>query len=237
MLTQEERDAEIKAGFPDNVEGYVRPGNVPTDFPYDDDFPQFISRDEVVHILMNLVLRQLLSNDKHLKEDVDLLTKAKGLSHKLILKGDVTGEATFTNATDINVTTTAKNISKGMIVMWYGSAEEVPSGWSICNGENGTPDLRDRFVLGAGKSYSLNATGGEKTHTLTVSEIPEHKHIFPWGESWANWDPYGVATGKGYMGADSEDYDNYWGYTSPVGGSGAHNNMPPYMALYYIMKL
>ncbi len=237
MLTQEERDAEIKAGFPDNVEGYVRPGNVPTDFPYDDDFPQFISRDEVVHILMNLVLRQLLSNDKYLKESMDLLTEAKGLKHKFTLKGDVVGEATFSNATDITVTATAKNIAKGMIVMWYGSADEVPSGWAICNGENGTPDLRDRFVLGAGKSYSLNATGGEKTHILTVDEIPEHKHISPFNEAYDIQYPWGNVS-KGHLGSNGGiDYDNWWAYTSPVGGSGAHNNMPPYMALYYIMKL
>ncbi len=237
MVTQEERDAEIQAGFPDTVEGYIRPGNVPTDFPFDTDFPQFISRDKVVHILMNLLLRQLLSNDKYLEESVDALTKAKGLSHKITLKGDITGEATFTNSSDITVTTTAKNIVRGMIVMWYGSAETVPDGWAICNGANGTPDLRNRFILGAGGDHGPYATGGEAYHVLTEGEMPSHTHVFPWGESWPNWTPYGVATGKGCIGSGDTDYDNYWSFTSWTGGNQAHNNMPPYMALYYIMKL
>lgn len=48
----------------------------------------------------------------------------------------------------------------GQIMMWYGAAVNVPDGWAICNGGNGTPDLRDKFIVGAGSTYALSATGG-----------------------------------------------------------------------------
>lgn len=59
----------------------------------------------------------------------------------------------------------------GMIVMWHGLSSEIPAGWALCDGTNGTPDLRDRFIVGAGSTYALNATGGAATVNL------EHTHI------------------------------------------------------------
>ena len=64
----------------------------------------------------------------------------------------------------------------GMIMMYTGST--APSGWAICNGSNGTPDLRDRFIVGAGSAYSVNNTGGANSVTLTESQIPSHNHTF-----------------------------------------------------------
>ena len=64
----------------------------------------------------------------------------------------------------------------GMIMMYTGST--APSGWAICNGQNGTPDLRDRFIVGAGSAYSVNNTGGANSVTLTESQIPSHNHSF-----------------------------------------------------------
>ena len=60
--------------------------------------------------------------------------------------------------------------------MWSGASTAIPTGWLLCNGANNTPDLRDRFIVGAGNSYSVGSTGGEATHTLTVSEMPSHNH-------------------------------------------------------------
>ena len=62
----------------------------------------------------------------------------------------------------------------GMIMLWSGSTSSVPSGWRLCDGGGGTPDLRDRFVVGAGNSYDVNATGGSKdavaiSHSHTAS--------------------------------------------------------------------
>ena len=60
--------------------------------------------------------------------------------------------------------------------MWSGSSTAIPTGWLLCDGQNNTPDLRDRFIVGAGSSYSVGAKGGEATHTLTVDEMPSHDH-------------------------------------------------------------
>jgi hypothetical protein len=77
--------------------------------------------------------------------------------------------------------------------MWSGSIASIPSGWVLCNGQNGTPDLRDRFVIGAGGSYSPGSAGGSTTlstsvsvngHTLTVDEIPGHQHTFTTNPSY-----------------------------------------------------
>ena len=64
----------------------------------------------------------------------------------------------------------------GMILMYTGST--APSGWAICNGQNGTPDLRDRFIVGAGSAYSVNNTGGNDQQTLALNQIPSHNHSF-----------------------------------------------------------
>lgn len=64
----------------------------------------------------------------------------------------------------------------GGILMWYGNIASVPSGWFLCNGSNGTPDLRDRFVVGAGSAYSVASTGGTNSVALSVSEMASHTH-------------------------------------------------------------
>ena len=80
----------------------------------------------------------------------------------------VTGTCTATAfAGDGSALTGITSFVSGMIIM-YNSAT-APSGWYLCDGNNGTPDLRDRFIVGAGNSYSLNATGGSNTATDTVS--------------------------------------------------------------------
>lgn len=66
-ITEEERKKILNQHFPDTVLGYKRPGDVPTDFPYSEHFPQFIAKDEVIYTLTNLITRQLLSNDKYIK--------------------------------------------------------------------------------------------------------------------------------------------------------------------------
>ena len=123
-------------------------------------------------------------------------------------------------------------IPTGVIVVWSGPITTIPSGWNLCNGSNGTPDLRDKFVLGAGNSYAVAATGGEETHTLTVAEMPAHKHsVMEYsgqsGVSGAN--AYSAHINSNTNGASSDG-------TTFTGDSGAHNNMPPYYALVYIMR-
>ncbi len=68
------------------------------------------------------------------------------------------------------------HIPKGLISMWSGSIEAIPTGWALCNGENGTPDLRDRFIVGVGGDYEIGDTGGLDSVTLTTSQLPSHRH-------------------------------------------------------------
>ncbi len=67
-------------------------------------------------------------------------------------------------------------VPPGTIVMWSGSLNSIPDGWSLCDGTNGTPDLRDRFIVGAGGSYNVGNTGGIASVTLTLNQIPAHTH-------------------------------------------------------------
>ncbi len=60
----------------------------------------------------------------------------------------------------------------GTILAYNGILDDIPKGWHLCDDTDGTPDLRDRFLTGAGASYTLGATGGENFHTLTIREMP-----------------------------------------------------------------
>jgi microcystin-dependent protein len=64
----------------------------------------------------------------------------------------------------------------GMITLWSGAIGSIPAGWALCNGANGTPDLRDRFVVGAGSGYAVGATGGAASVTPTASADGAHTH-------------------------------------------------------------
>lgn len=121
----------------------------------------------------------------------------------------------------------------GTITIWYGAVNAVPNGWHLCDGAGGTPDLRDRFIVGAGSSYGKGATGGEAGHTLAVDELAGHAHQLL---------HYAGGSMTGLPGltfaADHPDTENWVsGYISSVGSNNAHENRPPYYALAYIMKV
>jgi len=115
----------------------------------------------------------------------------------------------------------------GVVTMFFGS--QIPSGWALCDGLNGTPDLRDRFVVGAGNLYPLAGTGGAAQHVLTVAEMPRHSHSYE-SPNWYNSIQQSSPDYAAFVGRGSST-------TSDTGGNTAHNNMPPYYALQYIMKL
>jgi len=153
----------------------------------------------------------------------------------------------------------ANRIPAGLIAMWSGSVNNVPSGWALCDGSNGTPDLRDRFIVGAGKSYNVGNTGGSNTVTLNVNQIPSHNHGVGTlntnttgshrHETWAITDEIKVSgettdlrvlygfNGKTNTGFAGEHKHTISGNTASTGGRQAHENRPPYYALAYIMKL
>lgn len=72
--------------------------------------------------------------------------------------------------------TSTSPFTSGMIMLWSGSIGSIPSGWYLCDGSNGTPNLTDRFIIGAGSSYAVNGTGGVSSVTLTTSNMPAHTH-------------------------------------------------------------
>jgi hypothetical protein len=95
--------------------------------------------------------------------------------------------ATTAFVTTAIATAVAALVPSGMIMIWSGSVGSIPSGWVLCNGSNSTPDLRDKFVLGAGSTYAVAATGGSATTTpagsisvsgtaLTEAQMPKHYH-------------------------------------------------------------
>ena len=141
----------------------------------------------------------------------------------------------------------------GMIMMWSGTIATIPSGWLLCDGTSGTPDLRDRFVIGAKQddagvaktnvTGSLTLTGGTKdaivvshTHTATVTD-PGHRHSY-------TLQPYIVDAsvgGNGFTTPSGTSFTstNTTGITvsnSTEGSSGTNQNLPPYYALAFIMK-
>jgi microcystin-dependent protein len=148
----------------------------------------------------------------------------------------------------------AGTIPIGGIIIWSGAIGSIPSGWALCNGQtaNGhtTPDLRNRFVLGAGSGYSVGSTGGESTHILTESEMPSHNHgVTDPGHHHAYTNPnYG-----NYAGLDHDENGSATEYPYEdasstgngltgisiqyAGGGNAHNTMPPYYALAFIMRV
>ena len=117
---------------------------------------------------------------------------------------------------------------QGMIMMYTGST--APSGWAICDGQNGTPDLRDRFIVGAGSAYSIGNTGGQNSVTLTVNQIPAHTHTYEITD-------VGINVADRPWPANNNDCDMTTQNTSSTGGGQSHENRPPYYALMFIVKL
>lgn len=70
-------------------------------------------------------------------------------------------------------------VPSGVILLWSGATTNIPSGWYLCNGANGTPNLQDRFVVGAGSGYAVGNTGGASSVTLTTAQMPAHTHTGP----------------------------------------------------------
>jgi len=174
-----------------------------------------------------------------------------GYFYKFVLK-DSSGVTigTYDNIYGIVGVQTAvgTTIPTGMISLWYGSIGSVPAGWYLCDGSNGTPDLRNRFVVGAGSTYSVSQTGGSTdaivvSHTHTATSVvtdPGHVHTI----TGAIKDGGGTTVGT-MRNVDAQFVNqtnsNTTGITvattvASAGTSGTNANLPPYYALAYVMK-
>lgn len=125
-------------------------------------------------------------------------------------------------------------VPKGTIVMWSGSS--APEGWALCDGQQGRPDMRGRFVIGANSTYPQGTTGGSPTHSLTSSEIPSHYHSYKQttvSETTASF----RHEGSGYSSTTKVTTGTKTSFTENTGGSKAFSIMPPYYALAFIIKL
>jgi hypothetical protein len=170
----------------------------------------------------------------------------EGFFYKFVLKtsADVTIQ-TYDNLYGIVSATppAATPIPAGGILLWSGSIGSIPAGYVLCNGSNGTPDLRNRFVVGAGSTYAVDATGGSAdsvvvshTHTASVTD-PGHTHTFT-----ASVTNFTSPTGSPACGAQVQSSTTASAVTgisvtnASTGVSGTNANLPPYYALCYIMK-
>ena len=174
-----------------------------------------------------------------------------GYSYKFVIQSaTATSIQTLDNLYPIlqNAPTSAPAVPSGGIILWSGSTGSVPSGWYLCDGTNGTPDLRNSFIVGAGNTYAVGATGGtadaivvSHTHTATVTD-PGHSHI---EQTYSNG-----GTGSSGLGQNFGTNTTLYNTTVPTatattgisvsnasaGTSGTNQNLPPYYALAYIQK-
>jgi hypothetical protein len=145
--------------------------------------------------------------------------------------------------TEFVTTAITSAFPSGGIIIWSGSAASIPTGWLLCNGTSSTPDLRNRFVVGAGSTYAVNDTGGSAnavlvshTHTATVTD-PTHNHTIPNAQADAIG---GSGAQPSYRGSGTTNTSSAsTGITvanSTEGVSATNANLPPYFALCYIMK-
>ena len=133
----------------------------------------------------------------------------------------------------------ATPIPAGGILLWSGSIGSIPAGYVLCNGANGTPDLRNRFVVGAGSTYAVNAAAGSAdavlvSHTHGVND-PGHFHTT---RGSAVFQAAGITFGANSDTTDIGTTDTRFTNISiaTAGVSGTNANLPPYYALCYIMK-
>lgn len=153
------------------------------------------------------------------------------------------------------------DIASGVIVAWSGLLKDIPKGWVLCDGKNHTPDLQDKFIVGAnindnddpkgiartkitgellpqGGSATHNHGGVTGSHVLTINEMPAHSHSIP--NNWQTPQPGDTVTNSNQRGGP-------WARGIRTGSEGENqghthtitsdSNVPPFYALAFIMKL
>ncbi len=127
-------------------------------------------------------------------------------------------------------------VPKGVIVMWSGAIAAIPAGWVLCDGNSSTPDLRDKFIVGAKQddggvaktnlTGSLSQAGGSLSHN---HDFTTNGHIHAQGPGGSTDDESGVRDYADGAGDTAENYDS--------GTTDNKDVVPPFYALAFIMKL
>lgn len=179
---------------------------------------------------------------------------ADGYNYKFVLADSSNVViATYDNLYGIptaNAVASPTVIPSGLISLWSGSIGSIPSGWVLCDGNNSTPNLTDRFIVGAGGSYAVAGQGGSAdsivvshTHTATSTSVvtdPGHVHTIAYQSTLAGAN-YGSTTAGCATGTQTDSATTGISVATTTtnastGVSGTNANLPPYYALAYIMK-
>lgn len=178
------------------------------------------------------------------------------------------GTAVTATAAEVNLLdgkTAQDFFPSGGIIMWSGAISDVPSGWALCDGTNGTPDLTGRFVVHAdadsGGTYAPGDTGGADSVTLTEAQMPSHTHSVSGSTNTAGAHAHTSSSGRGFIVGSSvaapisaqpggfqfgqdgatntagNHSHTVSGTAAATGGNASHENRPPFYAIAYIMKL
>lgn len=146
-------------------------------------------------------------------------------------------------------------VPTGAIIMWSGEIKNVPAGWILCDGQNGTPDLRGKFIVGYDSNdidyNAIRKVGGEKKHILTIEEMPQHTHkqtddgshthnytdrYFLGRSDQSDQGGHDACIGFDMSANKTTENSTHNHKIEAIGGNIEHENRPPFYVLAFIMK-
>ena len=226
------------------------------------DYKPLLSQGQGQDYLMRLKFIPTNASDVELKIDPAVVMASRAYVDSVIeslASRGATGRTQLELGTAAQANVGDLALPRGIITMWSGSNASIPAGWALCNGSNGTPDLRNRFIVGSGSSYVTGNKGGANSvtptgsininglsvgaTTLSAAQMPSHNHT-------------SISHDAGATGWHNSMYRNSSGRTgtgvsTSTGGNGSHShsmsgsasftgatteNRPLYYAIAYIMK-
>jgi microcystin-dependent protein len=195
-------------------------------------------KNNIIYIILTIVIIYFIFFNKKNNKEIENFTA----STDMVVFSDNDGNLISKDRNSV--------FTKGMILAWSGTIENIPSGWKLCDGNNETPNLRGRFILGLNpannreNSLSIrekDQKDGFERVTLTVGQMPQHNHDIVGKGDDGGW----CATGEcGFWSTDRWSNDkevrasksNGKLVVENAGNNESHENMPPFYVLAYIMK-